>query len=222
MLVYELEENEGNSEAVQGSYDACRVDCLDNGWVIAAFARGIPEARFSGAGAELAVEIAVDYCISNLPYHNSVLVMEAIITLAFDRAWQEISKLAKMKGCQVEDYDTMLSMVVHRDCLSLYGCAGDKGIIFVKQEGFIQVPTMKSGEGRHLSLQAGWDTWKIEKASNVDGIIIASDSENINYYCQHLYERKREIGSRKYLQKSIGASYMKKWKGNRMAVLLMY
>lgn len=208
MSVHELEDKK---TCVQDNYDAYCIDFIENSWMIGAFAAGIPTVRYSGIGAEIAVEKAVAYCMDNLPYHNSAAIMEAVVTLAFDQAWQEISNFAKSRGHCPDDYDTMLSLVVSKDHAILYGCAGFDGIAYLNQEGSIVMPKRGGIAENQLSLQTGWDTWKLEKTSNVKGIIASSDVGMINQYSNKLTEIQ-EYG--------LEAREKRKWKGSKMAVLL--
>ncbi len=145
--------------------DANGVTRLDNGWIIAAIAKGISGTMNSAAAASVAVVTSIRL----LKEHSELInfsddeALKALIYLSLFAAQQKIDHFAEINGFTPQDCDTTLTIAVYDGNRVAYGHSGyGGGIITQDEKGTYRRLTPVKIADTHdekYSLRTGRDKW---------------------------------------------------------------
>ena len=159
--------------------DANKYRELEGGWVVAAVADGVGSASNAKKGAEIAVDVAVDFVAENMPLSFRENGIKRAIYLAFNAALKTIMIQADQEGYPLESYDTTLSLVVFNGVKLYYGHAGDGGIFGLTVYGeYIEItkPNVGKDGTSVIPLRFGEDTWIIDAfRENLTSVLLVTD-----------------------------------------------
>lgn len=158
--------------------DACHVVMREDGVAFAACADGAEGKRHADAGAHIAVEHAVAYCVAN--YYTNAKPEEKLIVMreAYWEALTDILKEAETTGNPYDQYDTTLCLAIFDGDDLWYGQSGDSGLVILKQSGEYVTVTQqqRDEEGCAFPLRIGPTFWQFGKVdAPVSGAMLMTD-----------------------------------------------
>lgn len=146
--------------------DAHRIECLSNGWVIAAVADGVGSAKFSQFGSRIAVDTIVEFCIENMPFNGTSTITRedifALLRIGYFKAFKNIWDLSVAENNPFSSYDTTLDVVIYNGNTLIYGHCSDGGIIVLGDDGSYVAITerMKGDDGESMIPLRFTSEWK--------------------------------------------------------------
>lgn len=140
--------------------DAHKIKELSNGWITAAIADGVGSSKYSDIAAKIAVDTVID-TIEKGFYSSDE--KSYIIKLGFITALHNIRCTARIRGDNIRDYDTTLTVLIYDGKHISYGHVGDGGIIGLTLSGeYISVTRVQKGDEHNIvvPLRVGLSGWK--------------------------------------------------------------
>ncbi|MBQ3718213.1 MAG: protein phosphatase 2C domain-containing protein [Methanomicrobium sp.] len=163
--------------------DANGVTRLENGWIIAAVAKGISGTMNSAAAASVAVVTSIRLLKehSELINFSDAEALKALIYLSFFAAQQKIDYYAEINGFSPQDCDTTLTIAVYDGKRVAYGHSGyGGGILTLDENGTYRRLTPVQIADTHdekYSLRTGRDKWSFgfSDEERVCSVLMATD-----------------------------------------------
>ena len=189
---------EGSSHKSQEKpcQDANKIVCLDDGAVIAAVADGVGSCKYSDVASQLAVDTAVDYCVSKIESGVDKGNLLNLIQEAYMEAESAIDKRSASDNKPLSEYDTTLSMVIYDGKLVTYGHCGDGGIVGLTTKGdYLKITTPQKTDGIYvIPLRAGKDTWVFGQVEDeVASVLLATDGVYDTFFPYLLKDQPVEV-----------------------------
>lgn len=175
----------GTSHIEEGTQcqDANGVTRLENGWVIAAVAKGISGTMNSAVAASVAVDTSIRF----LKDHSELIAslddesLNPLFNLSFIATQKKLEFYAEINGSPTEEYDTTLTLAIYDGKRVAYGHSGyGGGIITLDEHGAYRRLTPVQIADTHdekFSLRTGRERWSFgfSGEDRVCSVLLATD-----------------------------------------------
>lgn len=152
---------------------------LNDDCVIAIVADGVGSAKLSDVGAKVASETVLEFLKSNLQTLQDDEAIMNILEEAYQKAFDQITSLAKDFRANIEEFDTTLTTTIITSKKTFYGHSGDGGIILLLENGIYEKLTLpqkgKAGGSSVIPLRFS-DQWEFGVTEEpIYAVLLATD-----------------------------------------------